>query len=352
MDNNSNNTNYRPFKPTSYSGGNSNSDNSFGGQTNNNQSGWNQSQNQQKNQNPNYNPGVNQGVPRPPFHNAQNYSVPQTFNPNNQSGNVNRPRPPVQIVQPGMPPRPLNPNIVKNNQVFINQNSQGNNSNPAQGKGSFYELLKNFSSFNKYPRRQHVSGLTTLASFPVDVYVHGQDPSEQVLLFMREHIVVLIFNFVIYSVFALPFPFYLRFFVNFINDIAFNNALNLDFLFQTSVWIGFILIWLMYSFKNYLNIFLRWFYNVNVLTNNKFVDLDMISLFNVRTEETTVDNIEEVKELQPSIFQSIFHMGNIEIYTAAEKTQFTLSNVPQSNNIRDFVTDVVSAKKQSLRSID
>jgi uncharacterized membrane protein YdbT with pleckstrin-like domain len=102
--------------------------------------------------------------------------------------------------------------------------------------------------------------------------------------------------------------------------------------------------------RGYFNIFFRWFYNINVLTTNRLMDIDFLGIFFVRAEETSIADIEDVKDTQSGIIQSIFNMGNLEIFTASGVTVFNLDNVPKSYKVRDFVMDVVVAERKKNKN--
>ena len=50
--------------------------------------------------------------------------------------------------------------------------------------------------------------------------------------------------------------------------------------------------------------------------------------------------IEDAKESQAGIIQSLFNMGDLTILTASGGTVFNLDNVPKAHKIRDFIQDV------------
>lgn len=200
----------------------------------------------------------------------------------------------------------------------------------------------------KYPPSRHVSAMTSLASFPENFKVDGQNPDEKILLFIREHKAVLVLRLLGYSI-VLFLPLLLRLSIQIINQDLLNNSLNTSSFFTSKYWTCIVIFWLAYMLGGYFNLFFQWFYNINILTNNRFIDIDFLGIFSQRFEETSVETIQDAKDTQKGLIQSIFDMGDIEVLTASEKTVFNLSNVPKSNKIRDFIMDVVVARRNRMR---
>jgi uncharacterized membrane protein YdbT with pleckstrin-like domain len=195
------------------------------------------------------------------------------------------------------------------------------------------------------PPFKKVSPLTSLASYPCNIRVHGQNNDEKILLFIREHRIILFFNLLFYSI-ILFVPFLIQLAVRLFDRYLFDNTINTTDLFESKYWLVFSILWFAYVLKGYINVFLKWFYNINILTDNRLMDIDFLGIFKVRTEEASVVDIEDVKETQSGIVQSIFNMGDLEVLTASGVTAFNLDNVPKSHKIRDFMMDVVVAERK------
>ncbi len=193
-----------------------------------------------------------------------------------------------------------------------------------------------------------VNPLTSLASFPCNISIQGQNNNERILLFIREHRITLLFDLLFYSI-ALFVPFMIQYFFNLFNKLILNNTINVGEFFGSKYWRVFILLWLSYMLRGYFNLFFKWFYNINVLTTNRLMDIDFLGIFFVRAEETSITDIEDVKDTQAGIIQSIFNMGNIEVFTASGVTVFNLNNVPKSYKVRDFIMDVVVEERRKRK---
>jgi hypothetical protein len=186
---------------------------------------------------------------------------------------------------------------------------------------------------------KEVSSMTSLASFPSNIYLAGLNANERILLFVRESKVILLITLFIYSI-VLFLPFFTRVMLELVNDKLLNGYFNLIF-FDTRYWDVIIVGWLAFVLRGYFNIFFKWYYDINMLTTNRFLDMDFLNIFKIRMEETAIEDIEDVKDMQVGIIHSIFNLGHLEILTASGVTAFNLNNVKQASKVRDFVMDVV-----------
>lgn len=194
-------------------------------------------------------------------------------------------------------------------------------------------------------RFKKMSSLTSLASFPSNIKVYGQNQNEHILLFIRKDKIVLAYH-VFMLLLTFLFPLLLAALIVTLSRYAPAGSINLDPLFNSKFVPVFGLIWLSIILTTFFNTFFKWYYDLNLLTNNRFIDLDLIGLFHNRLEETSILSIEDAKDTQTGIIQSLFKMGNLEIFTASGETVFNLENVPESDKIRDFVMDVVVEQKK------
>lgn len=192
-----------------------------------------------------------------------------------------------------------------------------------------------------------VNPFTSLASFPMNIRIHDQNGDEYMLLFIREHKIILFINVLIYSIVAFT-PFIARWLFIWTDENILNNFFGMENLFRlyNDGWRIFLIMWFSFILTGFFNIFFKWFYNINTLTNQRFLDIDFISIFEIRVESATVKDIEDIKDTQNGILQSIFNMGDLTMLTASGGTEFNLDNVPKAHRIRDFIMDVAIQVKR------
>ena len=157
------------------------------------------------------------------------------------------------------------------------------------------------------PRMKKVNPFTSLASFPSNIRMHDQNGDEYVLLFIRQHKIVLFFNVLIYTIVAFT-PFIARQLFTWTDATILNGYFGVDNLFRLYAdgWNVLLVCWVSYILMGFYNIFFKWFYNINVLTNQRFLDIDFLSIFEIQVESATIEDIEDLKDAQNGIYQSIF----------------------------------------------
>lgn len=197
----------------------------------------------------------------------------------------------------------------------------------------------------KPQQMKKVSGWTSLASFPSNICIDGQNPTEYILLFVREHKIILFFNVLLY-IFIFFMPQFLRATISYLDTSVLNGAINSAQFFESKWWVIILFCWVAYTLTGFFNIFFKWFYNINILTTERFLDIDLETIFTNRVESATLLDIEDVKDTQIGIIQSIFNMGDLTMLTASGGTIFNLHNVPKAHKIRDFIMDVTIKAKE------
>ena len=197
--------------------------------------------------------------------------------------------------------------------------------------------------------KQNVSPFTSVATFPGSVRFVDQDPDEYMLLFVRQAKIILIIDLLINLIVPLA-PFLILLAIKGLNIVGqnINIIIKTEVLTASKWWLVFIVFMLSYGLISYFNIFFKWFYNINIVTNKRFVDLDYQTIFNVGVETTALQDIQDVKNRQTGVFQTIFGLGDVEVLTASGKTTFSLPNVYQAHKIRDFIQDVILAVKEKI----
>lgn len=172
---------------------------------------------------------------------------------------------------------------------------------------------------------------------PRGVYFDGQDDKEEILLFMRQHIVVNLKWILITALlfFAIP---VLDFLLGF-GATSLSALLPPSFNFILRFVLG--LLTFGYFFENFLN----WYFNSYIITNKRVVDIDFYGITHRRFSEAPLRNIEDVTNNISGFAQIVFHFGDVSIQTAAEAKEITFENVPNPDRVQDMVSDLISAIK-------
>jgi uncharacterized membrane protein YdbT with pleckstrin-like domain len=171
------------------------------------------------------------------------------------------------------------------------------------------------------------SVLLAYAPKPVQVAFDAQIKNEQVILLLRQHPIFLLKPFII-VVIALFFP------------MIMNASTILDFL-PERFHLAFNIGWYLLVFGFALESFLVWFFNVYLVTDERIIDVDFLSLIYKNVSTAKIDNIEDVTVTASGAFASIFDYGTVLIQTAAEKTQFEFENVPHPTKVAALLNEMM-----------
>jgi hypothetical protein len=170
---------------------------------------------------------------------------------------------------------------------------------------------------SRIPDRKNLFG--SFDETPRGIDFETQHPEEKVLLVLRKHpitnlrwmltTVFMVFAPVILSIFPL-----------------------LDFLpgnFQFIAILGWYLITTAFALQN----FLTWFFNVDIITDERIVDIEFYNLLYKQVSDAQTDRIQDVTYKMGGAFRSIFNYGDVFVQTAGEVPNFEFLAVPNPDKI-------------------
>ncbi|MBU0649853.1 PH domain-containing protein [Patescibacteria group bacterium] len=171
-------------------------------------------------------------------------------------------------------------------------------------------------------------------SRPRGVYFDGQDSGEEILLFLRQHIVVNVRWLLVTALLILAVP--LLDFVLSFGNTSLAQILPPPYYFITRFMLG------LFTFGYFFENFLNWYFNSYIITNKRVVDIDFYGLTHRRFSEAPLRNIEDVTNNISGLAQVIFHFGDVSVQTAAELREITFENVPNPDRVQDTLSDLIS----------
>ncbi len=193
-----------------------------------------------------------------------------------------------------------------------------------KGKKSFLTKLAPGDALNN-------SG--SFCTFPKDVHFNGQDTGESVVLVVRRHPAVFIPQYLtIIGLLLAP----LLFFVTFGGQEGFSAIYNL----------GVGLMFLLIAFTTVVDTYFKWYYSVNIITDQRIVDVDFENILFHRFSEAQLTKIEDVSHSPVGVLSSIFDYGDVYIQTAATRPEFEFKGVPRARDIQDTLLDLLEMKKK------
>lgn len=171
------------------------------------------------------------------------------------------------------------------------------------------------------------SPFAAYAAKPTRTGFSSQAHGEQIILLLRKHPITQIKWIVIALIVS-------------ILPIIFSGVPLLGFLpanFQFAALIG----WYLLLMGFILESFLTWFYNVYIITDERVIDVDFLSLIYHDVSAAKIDNIEDVTSVTGGAIRSVFDFGTIRIQTAAEKTEFEFEDVPHPIQVTKLLNELI-----------
>lgn len=89
-----------------------------------------------------------------------------------------------------------------------------------------------------------------------------------------------------------------------------------------------VLMWYMFTTAYILESFLGWYFNVYIITDERVIDIDFVSLIYKEVSDADIEMIQDVTYKQGGIVRTMFNFGTILVQTAAEKPNFEFADVP------------------------
>lgn len=198
------------------------------------------------------------------------------------------------------------------------------------------KLKESQSSFHRLKELERSSLFESFRVSPGDVDFHGKDTGEQIILFMRQHPIVL-------------FPGFIKAILVLLVTVALAYGLTytLSSLKVNIVTLNIILLvfGVFISITYMLYEVFKWFYTISMITTSRVIDLDFQTIFDSRWSSTTLRAIQDVSHTSPGFISTIFDVGSLQIQTAAEKELFEISNIPRPRDVQDVLMDLVDEER-------
>lgn len=177
--------------------------------------------------------------------------------------------------------------------------------------------------------------LHSFCEYPSGVSFEHQEPDEEIILFVRRHLitnvpwVIITFLLLLLPLVVLPF---LSLFSVFPIELS-GAVLTIVLLFYYIMVFGYALI-----------NFLHWFYNIGIVTAKNVIDIDYSDIVNVHVSATKASQVEDVSYKQGGFFKSFFNYGDVYIQTAGTDANFEYLRIPNPGKAVDIIHDLIGRK--------
>lgn len=162
---------------------------------------------------------------------------------------------------------------------------------------------------------------------PLHVFFDSQHSSEEILLMLRKHPLVLMPKILGAILFA--------FFPLFISTLGILNGVPLNYVFATYV------LWYLFLTGFILETFLTWFFHVFIITDERIIDVDFISLIYKRITAAKIDNIEDITTVTGGAIRSVFDFGTVKIQTAGARPEIAFEDVPSPSKVKRLLNELI-----------
>lgn len=165
------------------------------------------------------------------------------------------------------------------------------------------------------------------AAKPLKTFFSDQNSDEHIILVLRKHPITQL-KWIITAIVLAIMPF------------LFNGIAILDFL-PINYQLAGLIIWYLLLSGFILESFLTWFFNVYIITDERIIDVDFLSLIYRNISTAKIDNIEDVTATTGGAIQAMFDFGSVQIQTAAEKREFEFDAVPHPNRVSKLLNELL-----------
>ncbi len=162
---------------------------------------------------------------------------------------------------------------------------------------------------------------------PPDATFVSQVPKEQIILILRQHPITQLKNVLIVISMILGFVF--------INLVGF-----FDF-FPASYRTGITLFWFLVVIGYSFAAFLKWLYNMYIITDERIIDIDVFSFLKRNLTSAKIDNIEDVTAANYGLLGSIFDVGIVVVQTAGATPMLEFGGVPHPARVVTLINELI-----------
>lgn len=175
--------------------------------------------------------------------------------------------------------------------------------------------------------RESNNPLASFISKPSKISFDAQTSAEKIILVLRKHPITQI-PWIIAAITAAFLPMLL-------SSIGFLDFLPDRFQFAAAI------SWYMLLIGFMLEKSLQWFFNVYIITDERIIDVDFVSLIYKNISSAKIEKIEDVTATTGGALQSVVNFGTIKIQTAAEKNEFEFEEVPQPSKVARLLNELI-----------
>ncbi|HEX7456148.1 MAG TPA: PH domain-containing protein [Candidatus Nanoarchaeia archaeon] len=94
--------------------------------------------------------------------------------------------------------------------------------------------------------------------------------------------------------------------------------------------------------------FVRWYFNLYILTNKRIVDIDFFGLFHRRVSQCTLESIQDVTYTKAGILHNFLDYGDLHLQTAATQAHFDFISIPDPEGSQRQMLEVMARYRKGV----
>lgn len=195
---------------------------------------------------------------------------------------------------------------------------------------TFKELLKSPDRC-KFPGHTH-NPLASYSYLPDKISFVNEDPEEEVILLLRKHPITNL-GWILLAFLMIIAP-------SFTTLLTPIELLPADYQFVLN------LVWYLITSAFIIEQFLSWFFHVNIITDERIIEVDFVNLVYREITDANIDKIEDVTVEVGGTFRTFFNYGDVVIQTAAEITKITFEAIPDPDKVSKVLRELRVEEEQ------
>jgi len=169
--------------------------------------------------------------------------------------------------------------------------------------------------------------LTAFVARPTKLRFETQEKKEKIILLLRRHLVTNIGWLLVSLGLILVPPLVFKIF----SFVSLSPA--------HSLILG--LFWYLLTFAFAFEKFLSWFFNVNIITDERIIDIDFPNILYKDLSETKIDQIQDVSIKVGGFARSLFNFGDVSIQTAGTKPEIYFEAIPNPEQVSRILNELI-----------
>jgi membrane protein YdbS with pleckstrin-like domain len=180
--------------------------------------------------------------------------------------------------------------------------------------------------------RRTKNPLAAFVARPVRLKFETQERKEKIILLLRRHWVTNLT-----WIFQVIFLIFVSFLIPFLPFVSFLPGAYLLIL---------QLVWYLFTFAYGFEKFLGWFFAVNIITDERIIDIDFHNILYKDISETKIDQIQDISVKVGGFARSLFDFGNVSIQTAGAKPEIFFEAVPNPEQVSRVLNELKLEEEQ------